>query len=53
MSQSRAKAVFLWVPRTFPDIKSMDEERVADIGRVLPSIKPMVAHQHMKAINTA
>jgi hypothetical protein len=31
----------------------MDEEGIADIGRVLPSIKPMVVHQHMKAVDTA
>jgi hypothetical protein len=53
MSQSRAKAVVLGVPRTFPDIKPMDEESVADKGRVLPPIKPMIAHQHVKAVNTA
>src|SRR5205823_3323590 len=53
MSQSSAKAAVLGIPRTFPDIKTMDEESVTDIGRVLPPIKPMVPHQHMKAVNTA
>ena len=52
MLQSRAKALVLRVPRTFPNIKPVDEESVADICRVLRSIEPMVAHQHMKAINT-
>src|ERR1700747_42411 len=53
MLQSRAKTLGLGIPRTFPDIKPMDEESVADICRVLRSIEPMVAHQHMKAVNTA
>src|SRR5260370_18334047 len=53
MSQSHAKALVLRVACTFSNIKTMDEESVANICRILPSIEPMVAHQHMKAVNTA
>ena len=52
MSQSCAKALVLGIPRAFPNIKPMDEESVADVGRVLRSVEPTVAHQHMKAVNT-
>src|SRR5690349_7849153 len=53
MSQSGAKTLLLRIPRAFPDIEAVNEKSVTDIGRVLPSIPTMVAHQHVKAVNTS
>src|SRR5690349_24819302 len=52
MAQSCVKALVLRVPRTFSNIKPMDEESVADICRILPSIAPMIEPQHVKAVDT-
>src|SRR5437588_9649756 len=53
MSQSGAKTLLLRIPRAFSNIEAVNEESITDIGRVLPSIPTMVAHQHVQAVNTS
>src|SRR5438445_12380125 len=52
MPQSRSKALVLGIPRALPNIKPVDEQSIADVGRIISSVKTVVAHQHVQAVNT-
>src|SRR5215471_2943522 len=43
----------LGVVRAFPNIKAVDKYRVLDVSRIVPSIKAMIAHQHMQPVDAS
>src|SRR5271166_1139665 len=51
MSHGSAQALVFRIPGAFPNTKPVDEQSVADVGGIVRSIKTMVAHQRVKAVD--